>query len=63
MEITYIEINGRRYAYTSERVSGKKNPVTRTAISVWSISKQVGIVGKRGRRNPNESRLFDGGSR
>ena len=32
MKITYVERNGRRYAYTyvSARVPGKKNPVTRT---------------------------------
>ena len=31
MKITYTEINGRRYAYTctSERVPGKKNPVSK----------------------------------
>ena len=63
MKITYVERNGRRYAYTyvSARVPGKKNPVTRTTY-LGVVDPETGeIVGKRERRDPDEPRLFDGG--
>ena len=63
MKITYVERNGRRYAYTyvSARVPGRRNPVIRTTY-LGVVDPETGeIVGKRGRRDPDEPRLFDGG--
>lgn len=50
MKITYTEINGRRYAYTctSERVPGKKNPVSRR-VYLGIVDPRTGeIIPKKG---------------
>lgn len=50
MKITYTEINGRRYAYTctSERVPGKKNPVSRR-VYLGIVDPETGeIIPKKG---------------
>lgn len=50
MKITYTEINGRRYAYTctSERVPGKKNPVSRR-VYLGIVDPDTGeIIPKKG---------------
>lgn len=50
MRITYTEINGRRYAYacTSERVPGKKNPVSRRTY-LGIVDPETGeIIPKKG---------------
>lgn len=50
MKITYVERNGRRYAYTctSERVPGKKNPVPRRVYLGIVDSKTGEIIPKKG---------------
>ena len=50
MKITYTEVNGRRYAYTctSERVPGKKNPVSRR-VYLGIVNPETGeIIPKKG---------------
>lgn len=50
MKITYTEINGRRYAYTctSERVPGKKNPVSKR-VYLGIVDPETGeIIPKKG---------------
>lgn len=50
MKITYTEVNGRRYAYTctSERVPGKKNPVSKR-VYLGIVDPETGeIIPKKG---------------
>ena len=50
MKITYTEVNGRRYAYTctSERVPGRKNPVSRR-VYLGIVNPETGeIIPKKG---------------
>lgn len=60
MKSTYTEIDSRRYTCTSERVPGRKNPVTGTTY-LGVVDPVTGEVVLKRRRDSDELRLFDRG--